>query len=63
VQIISGIVLATHYVPSVDLAFASVHRIKRDVSFGWLIRNIHRSRHRRQLLFGNRGSDVTGGQP
>ena len=40
-QIITGIVLAMHYVPHVDYAFASVERIMRDVNYGWLIRNIH----------------------
>ena len=40
-QIITGVVLAMHYTPSVDLAFASVERIQRDVPFGWLIRFIH----------------------
>ena len=40
-QIITGIVLAMHYTPSVDGAFASVERIMRDVPFGWLIRYIH----------------------
>jgi ubiquinol-cytochrome c reductase cytochrome b subunit len=41
IQIITGIVLAMHYNPSVAGAFASVQRIDRDVSFGWLIQNIH----------------------
>ncbi len=41
VQIITGIVLAMHYVPNIDYAFASVQRIDRDVNFGWLIRSIH----------------------
>ena len=41
VQIVTGIVLAMHYVPSVDHAFNSVQRIRRDVPFGWLIQNIH----------------------
>ena len=41
VQIISGIVLAMHYVPSAEMAFDSVERIRRDVNYGWLIRNIH----------------------
>ncbi len=41
VQILTGIVLAMHYVPHVDMAFASVERIDRDVNFGWLLRNIH----------------------
>ncbi|MCC5996943.1 MAG: cytochrome b/b6 [Oceanicaulis sp.] len=41
IQIITGIVLAMHYVPHIDYAFASVERIDRDVNFGWLIRSIH----------------------
>lgn len=41
IQIITGIVLAMHYVPHIDHAFASVQRIDRDVNFGWLIRSIH----------------------
>jgi ubiquinol-cytochrome c reductase cytochrome b subunit len=41
VQIVSGIVLAMHYVPQVDYAFASVERIMRDVNYGWLIRYMH----------------------
>jgi len=41
IQIISGIILAMHYVPNVDLAFGSVQRIKRDVPFGWLIQPLH----------------------
>ena len=40
-QIVSGVVLAMHYTPHVDFAFASVQRIERDVPFGWLIQNIH----------------------
>ena len=41
IQIITGIVLAMHYVPHIDYAFASIERIDRDVNFGWLLRNIH----------------------
>jgi len=41
VQIVTGIVLAMHYVPHVDYAFASVERIMRDVNFGWLVRYMH----------------------
>jgi quinol-cytochrome oxidoreductase complex cytochrome b subunit len=42
VQIVTGIVLAMHYVPNADLAFNSVEgRIMREVSYGWLIRYIH----------------------
>ncbi len=40
-QIVTGVVLAMHYVPHVDYAFASVQRIERDVPFGWLVQNIH----------------------
>ncbi len=41
VQIVTGIVLAMHYVPHINYAFASVQRIERDVPFGWLIQNMH----------------------
>ena len=40
-QIVTGIVLAMHYVPNTELAFASVERIMRDVPGGWLIRYVH----------------------
>jgi ubiquinol-cytochrome c reductase cytochrome b subunit len=41
VQIITGIVLAMHYVPHEAMAFESIERIRRDVNFGWLLRNVH----------------------
>jgi ubiquinol-cytochrome c reductase cytochrome b/c1 subunit len=41
VQIITGIILAMHYTPHVDLAFKSVEGIVRDVNYGWLLRYIH----------------------
>src|SRR3989338_3133178 len=41
VQIVTGIVLAMHYVPTTELAFASVEHIMRDVPFGWLLRYVH----------------------
>ncbi|MCC0056374.1 MAG: cytochrome b/b6 [Rhodobiaceae bacterium] len=41
VQIVSGIVLAMHYTPHVDMAFNSVEHIMRDVNYGWLIRYMH----------------------
>ncbi len=42
VQIVTGIVLAMHYIPSGDQAFISVQRsIMRDVNYGWLIRGLH----------------------
>jgi ubiquinol-cytochrome c reductase cytochrome b/c1 subunit len=41
VQMVTGIVLAMHYVPHVDFAFDSVEHIMRDVNYGWLLRYIH----------------------
>ena len=38
---ISGIFLAMHYTPNIDLAFNSVEYIMRDVNNGWLVRYIH----------------------
>ena len=40
-QIITGIVLAMHYVPAGSMAFNSVETIMRDVNFGWLLRYLH----------------------
>ena len=40
-QIVTGLVLAMHYQPSGADAFNSVERIRRDVNFGWMIRNFH----------------------
>src|SRR4030081_4044366 len=40
-QIVTGVVLAMHYTPHVDMAFNSVEHIMRDVSFGWLLRYLH----------------------
>ena len=41
IQVITGIALAMHYTPHVDLAFLSVEHIMRDVNNGWLLRYIH----------------------
>lgn len=41
IQIITGILLAMHYTPHVDLAFTSLEHIMRDVNYGWLLRYIH----------------------
>jgi ubiquinol-cytochrome c reductase cytochrome b subunit len=41
VQIVSGIVLAMHFVPNAGLAFDSVETIMREVNYGWLIRYLH----------------------
>jgi len=40
-QIVTGILLAIHYTPHVDLAFNSVEHIMRDVNGGWLLRYLH----------------------
>ncbi|NNF78307.1 MAG: cytochrome b/b6 [Rhizobiales bacterium] len=41
IQLVTGIVLAMHYTPHVDMAFSSVEHIMRDVNYGWLLRYIH----------------------
>src|SRR3954469_19292157 len=41
IQIITGVILAMHYVPSAATAFVSVEHIMRDVNYGWLIRYLH----------------------
>jgi quinol-cytochrome oxidoreductase complex cytochrome b subunit len=40
-QIVTGIVLAMHYTPHVDLAFDSVEHIRRNVNFGRIIQATH----------------------
>jgi ubiquinol-cytochrome c reductase cytochrome b subunit len=40
-QIVTGIVLAMHYQPSAAEAFNSVEAIRRDVNYGWMLRNFH----------------------
>ncbi|MBT3791062.1 MAG: cytochrome b [Alphaproteobacteria bacterium] len=40
-QIVTGIVLAMHYVPHADMAFDSVEHIMRDVNYGWMLRYMH----------------------
>ncbi|RVU83881.1 cytochrome bc complex cytochrome b subunit [Leucothrix sargassi] len=40
-QIVTGIFLTMHYKPDVELAFASVEHIMRDVPGGWFIRYMH----------------------
>jgi len=40
-QIVTGVFLAMHYNPNVDLAFTSVEHIMRDVNLGWAIRYAH----------------------
>ena len=41
-QIVTGVVLAMHYVPSATEAFSSINdTIMRDVNYGWMIRYMH----------------------
>ncbi len=41
IQLVTGIWLAMSYVPSAEMAFASVEYIMRDVEGGWIIRYMH----------------------
>nr|UPL65829.1 cytochrome b [Alloeorhynchus sp.] len=41
IQLVTGIFLAMHYTANIELAFASVIHICRDVNNGWLLRNLH----------------------
>lgn len=41
VQIITGIIMAMHYVPSGTEAFGSIEHVMRDVNWGWLMRYSH----------------------
>ncbi|MEX6634214.1 cytochrome b [Hyphococcus lacteus] len=41
IQILTGVILAMHYTPHVDMAFDSVEHIMRDVNYGWLMRYVH----------------------
>jgi ubiquinol-cytochrome c reductase cytochrome b/c1 subunit len=40
-QIATGVVLAMHYQPSGLEAFNSIEAIRRDVNYGWMLRNFH----------------------
>ena len=41
IQVITGIFLAMHYCPDIDLAFTSVAHITRDVNSGFVLRSLH----------------------
>ena len=41
IMIITGISLAMHYTPNIELAFGSIEHIMRDVNNGWILRYIH----------------------
>jgi len=40
-QIVSGLLLAIHYLPSAETAFYSVEQISREINYGWLLRYLH----------------------
>nr|YP_010620952.1 cytochrome b [Catara rugosicollis]WAX39296.1 cytochrome b [Catara rugosicollis] len=40
-QIMTGLFLAMHYCPNIEMAFPSVVHICRDVNYGWLMRTMH----------------------
>lgn len=41
IQVLTGVLLAMHYVPNIELAFDSVERIMREIPSGWLLRYLH----------------------
>jgi len=41
IQILTGVFLAMHYCPNVELAFNSVEHIMRDINNGWIMRYTH----------------------
>jgi hypothetical protein len=41
IQIATGLFLAIHYCPNIDIAFNRVSHICRDVNYGWLLRILH----------------------
>ncbi|MCB0881940.1 MAG: cytochrome b N-terminal domain-containing protein [Thermoleophilia bacterium] len=41
-QAITGIVLAMYYKPAPDAAYASIQHITHDVTWGWLVRGMHK---------------------
>nr|YP_010621056.1 cytochrome b [Protagonista lugubris]WAX39439.1 cytochrome b [Protagonista lugubris] len=41
VQTLTGLFLAMHYCPNIEMAFSSVIHICRDVNYGWLLRTLH----------------------
>jgi quinol-cytochrome oxidoreductase complex cytochrome b subunit len=41
VLVVTGVLLALHYRPSIDEAYPSIQHIVSEVSFGWLIRDVH----------------------
>jgi len=50
-QIVTGLFLAIHCCPNIDIAFYRVRHIGRDVNYGRLLRTLHANVKARQLLF------------
>ena len=40
-QIVTGLFLAIHYTPNIEIAFSSVTHISQDVNYGWIMRSLH----------------------
>nr|YP_010518636.1 cytochrome b [Neohirasea stephanus]UXO94160.1 cytochrome b [Neohirasea stephanus] len=40
-QTLTGLFLAMHYAPNIEIAFNSLNHICRDVNYGWMMRTIH----------------------
>nr|AYP72696.1 cytochrome b [Chrysodinopsis sp. EMHAU-1507081] len=41
VQITTGVFLAMHYCPNINMAFESISHICRDINYGWTMRTLH----------------------
>nr|YP_009512148.1 cytochrome b [Phymatostetha huangshanensis (nomen nudum)]AXI98517.1 cytochrome b [Phymatostetha huangshanensis (nomen nudum)] len=41
IQLVTGIFLAMHYSPNIELAFNSINHITRDVNNGWIMQYLH----------------------
>lgn len=41
IQVLTGVLLVMHYVPSIGYAFSSLEHLNRDVALGWLLRVMH----------------------
>src|SRR3954469_4434001 len=42
VQAVTGVILAMYYQPDPNSAYQSIQHITNDVTFGWLVRGMHR---------------------
>nr|QOL00658.1 cytochrome b [Leuconemacris litangensis] len=41
IQIVTGLFLAMHYTPNIEMAFSSIVHICRDINNGWILRTLH----------------------